>query len=35
MYDYVLNGDLIGNVDSNLYLVFIKNGEYASYKEYI
>ena len=30
MYDYVLNGDL-----SNLYLVFIKNGEYASYKEYI
>ena len=35
MYDYVLNGDLIGNVDSNLYLVFIKNVEYASYKEYI
>jgi len=35
MYDYVLKGELIGVVNSNLYLVFIKNGEYVSYKEYI
>ena len=35
MYDYVLKGDLIGSVDNNLYLVFIKDGEFVDYKEYI
>lgn len=35
MYDYVLKGDLIGSVSNNLYLVFIKDGEFVDYKEYI
>lgn len=35
MYDYVLKGELIGSVSNNLYLVFVKDGEYVSYKEYI
>lgn len=35
MYDYVLKGELVGNVSNNLYLVFTKDGEYVSYKEYI
>lgn len=35
MYDYVLKGDLIGSVSNNLYLAFIKDGEFVDYKEYI
>lgn len=35
MYDYVSKGSLIGNCDSNLYLVFKKNGEVLDYKKYI
>lgn len=35
MYDYVLKGELIGMVNNNLYLVFIKDGEFVDYKEYI
>ena len=35
LYDYVKDGSLIGSVDKNLYLVFIKNGEVVDYQEYI
>lgn len=35
MYDYVSKGSLIGNCNSNLYLVFKKNGEVLDYKKYI
>lgn len=35
MYDYIIKGDLIGSVSNELYLVFVKDGEYVSYKEYI
>ena len=35
MYDYVLKGELIGSVSNNLYLVFIKDGEFIDYKECI
>jgi len=35
MYDYIVKGDLIGSVSNELYLVFIKDGEYVSYKGYI
>ena len=35
LYDYIKDGSLIGSVDENLYLVFIKNGEVVDYQEYI
>lgn len=35
LYDYIKDGSLIGSVDENLYLVFIKNGEVLDYQEYI
>lgn len=35
MYDYVLKGELVGDVSNNLYLVFIKDGEVIDYKKYI
>ncbi len=35
LYDYIKDGSLIGNVDENLYLVFIKDGEVVDYQEYI
>jgi len=35
VYDYIKKGELIGSVDNNLYLVFIKNGEVIDYKKYI
>lgn len=35
LYDYVKKGGLVGSVDENLYLVFIKDGEVVDYKEYI
>lgn len=35
LYDYIKKGSLIGVVDSNLYLVFIKDGEVVDYKKYI
>ena len=35
LYDYIQEGTLIGVVDSNLYLVFIKDGEVIDYQEYI
>ena len=35
LYDYVKKGGLVGIVDENLYLVFIKDGEVVDYKEHI
>ena len=35
LYDYVTKGSLLGEVDSNLYLVFIKDGEVLDYREHI
>ena len=35
LYDYIKKGNLIGMVNQNLYLVFIKNGDVIDYKEYI
>lgn len=35
LYDYIKDGNLIGSVDENLYLIFIKNGEVVDYQEYI
>lgn len=35
MYDYIEKGQLLGEADGKLYLVFQKNGEYLNYKEYI
>ena len=35
LYDYIKDGNLIGSVDENLYLIFIKNGEVIDYQEYI
>ncbi len=35
LYDYIKEGSLIGVVDNNLYLVFIKDGEVVDYQEYI
>ena len=35
LYDYIKDGSLIGSVDENLYLVFIKNGEVVDYQKYI
>jgi len=36
LYDYVEKGSLLGEVkDTNLYLVYQKDGKYVDYKEYI
>ena len=36
LYDYVEKGALLGEVkDTNLYLVYQKDGKYVDYKEYI
>ena len=35
LYDYVKDGSLIGVSNSNLYLVFYKDGEVIDYQEYI
>lgn len=36
LYDYVEKGNLLGEVkDTNLYLVYQKDGKYVDYKEYI
>lgn len=35
LYDYVEKGQLLGEANKELYLVFQKNGEYLDYKEYI
>lgn len=35
LYDYIDSGVLIGEVNSNLYLKFISNGEVVDYKPYI
>ena len=35
LYDYVTRGSLLGEVETNLYLVFIKDGEVLDYKEHI
>lgn len=36
LYDYIEKGELLGETkDTNLYLVFQKNGEYLDYKKYI
>lgn len=36
LYDYVEKGELLGETkDTNLYLVFQKNGKYLDYKKYI
>ena len=35
LYDYVEKGELLGEADKELYLVFQKDGAYLDYKEYI
>lgn len=36
LYDYIEKGELLGETkDTNLYLVFQKNGEYLDYQKYI
>lgn len=35
LYDYVSKGEFLGEVHSNLYLVFQKDGKYLDYKEFI
>ena len=35
LYDYVSKGEFLGEVNSNLYLVFQKDGKYLDYKEFI
>lgn len=35
LYDYIKSGELIGNANDLLYLVFIKNGEVVNYEDYI
>ena len=35
LYDYVEKGELLGEANKELYLVFQKDGEYLDYKEYI
>ncbi len=35
LYDYIKEGNLIGVSNSNLYLVFTKDGEVVDYQEYI
>ena len=36
LYDYIEKSVLIGtSKDENIYLTFVKNGEYIDYEEYI
>jgi len=35
LYDYIKKGSLIGNVEEELYLVFIKDGEIIDYQDQI
>ena len=35
LYDYVKKGELLGEVDNTLYLVYRKNGKSLNYEEYI
>ena len=35
MYDYISKGSLIGEVNSELYLVFMKDGKVMNYEDYI
>lgn len=35
LYDYVSKGEFLGEVHSNLYLVFQKDGKFLDYKEFI
>ena len=35
LYDYVKKGELLGEVDKELYLVYRKNGKTLNYEEYI
>ena len=35
LYDYVKRGELLGEVDNTLYLVYRKNGKSLNYEEYI
>ena len=35
LYDYVEKGELLGEANNELYLVFQKDGVYLDYKEYI
>jgi len=35
LYDYVEKGTLIGEVQSDLYMVFSRDGKYLNYEEYI
>ena len=35
LYDYVKKGELLGEVDDELYLVYRKNGKSLNYEEYI
>lgn len=35
LYDYVEKGELLGEANKELYLVFQKDGEYLDYKKYI
>lgn len=36
LYDYIEKNSLIGtSVDNNIYLTFVKNGEYINYEEFV
>lgn len=35
LYDYVQTGDLVGEVNGELYMVFSREGSYLNYEEYI
>lgn len=35
LYDYVKKGELLGEVNNNLYLVYRKNGKSLNYEDYI
>ena len=35
LYDYVEKGELLGEANKELYLIFQKDGKYLDYKEYI
>ncbi len=36
LYDYIKQGQILGSVNgTNLYMVFVKNGEFLNYKKYI
>ena len=35
LYDYVSKGDLLGEVNNNLYLVYKKDGNVLNYEEYL